>query len=290
VKYWAGYKIFILPNYTISIPQYLYDNDPSYRNSKIENLNRTTWAQFSGELSKSSIMKLRYAISLLNLISKPKKVINPTTNKYYTFKINFITLTLPAAQGELSDQYIKSKCLNNFLIQCKNKFGMKDYIWKAETQDNDNIHFHITTNVYIEHEKLKNLWNKILNNTDLIKQFYNKNNHYCPNSTDIHSVKNIVNYESYMIKYFCKNEKNKRKVKGKIWDCSNSLNYTNRLCIDNPDISYEVNEHLSSNYHSVAIAKDYCTIYPVTFENLYKSGNTNISKHLNSWMEKIKEF
>lgn len=287
MKYWAGYQITINPKYTVIFPIYVYDNEIHSNYNPINNLNKPNIKQFTGEISKQSQVKLRYAISLLNYKSKPKKVLNLVTNSYYTFKINFITLTLPSLQGNISDKEIKSQYLNNFLIQLKNKFGVTDYIWKAETQENGNIHFHITTNTYIPHEKLRNLWNRILWKSGMIQEFYKKHNHYNPNSTDVRSVKNIVNFENYLIKYFCKNEKDKRKIDGKLWDCSNSLNYNNRLIIYDFNTNHEINEYLENNFNDFKISKDYCNIYKITLQELKNTKNHTIIDTIKEWEKRI---
>lgn len=287
MKFYGNNITTILPEYTIITPKYYYDTDEKYYNRNIENLKNNTFKKYTGEISKQSKIKLKYAISLLIYKSKWKTVLNPTTQKYYKFKINFITLTLPSPQNNISDKEIKNKYLNNFLIQLKKKYGVIDYVWKAETQENGNIHFHITTNQYIEHEKIKNLWNKILYPSGLIEEYYKKHNNRNPNSTDIHSVKNIQHIQSYLIKYFTKNENNRRKIDGKIWDCSNTLNYCNRFIVDNSDNNTEISNFIIENYSNYAIQKDYCTIYKITFNDLLKSGNTNIITKFNKWMEEI---
>lgn len=288
MKYFAYNKITIHPKYIIITPHYVYDTEPNFKRDNIENITSKSFNQYTGELSAESIKKIRYAINLLYLLAKPKKVLNPVTNKYYTFKINFITLTLPSLQLSLSDKVIKGKILNNFLIQLKNKYGVNNYIWKAETQANGNIHFHITTDTYIEHQNVKNLWNNCLRNTNLINEFKLLHNHEHPNSTDIHAVKNIKNLEAYLIKYFIKNETDRRKIEGKIWGCSTTLNYSNRLFIDNPDIVNEIGTYITENYHKTAIEKDYCTIYPVTIQEIRATRNNPIIKYINSWLESLK--
>ena len=65
------------------------------------------------------------------------------------YKLTFITLTLPSKQIH-SDNEIKSKCLNQFLIELKKNHSVSRYIWKAEKQENNNIHFHIIADKFIK--------------------------------------------------------------------------------------------------------------------------------------------
>ena len=189
-----------------------------------------------GKLSKSAQKKIKNAIDWLVFMSPKKRVFLKSTNKRYTFRINFVTLTLPASQFH-SDGYIKSKMLDHFLQKLRRSHKMKYYLWKAETQKNGNIHFHITTNVFIEYWILRKYWNDILETHGYIKHysrnqkqyfangfkmsankkdkrsFYSQYKSYVwnkcinwqdPNSTDVHSVRNIRNLSAYITKYFCK--------------------------------------------------------------------------------------
>lgn len=205
------------------------------------------------ELSTHSRKRLKRSIDFLLYTSKKKstlgskfisKEINTEIDKQtgtlhknkINFKLTFITLTLSATQHN-TDEEIKSKLLNNFLTSARRKWNMKDYIWKAEKQENGNIHFHILSNNYIKHQELRAEWNKIqnkpgfnyvnlhsqnmqeyfkdgfrifINSKRTIEQqleAYNTNkaiNWTNPNSTDIHSLYKIKNISAYMSKYLAK--------------------------------------------------------------------------------------
>jgi hypothetical protein len=125
-----------------------------------------------GFLSKMSAKKLKKAINFLIYVSK-FKILSPTEKQLsFGFTVNFITLTLPSLQQH-SDQFIKQECLASFLDHMKLHFGMYAYVWKAETQDNGNIHFHITTNVYIDHNDIRQVWNRIIEKYGYIDAYMN---------------------------------------------------------------------------------------------------------------------
>ena len=135
--------------------------------------------------------------------------------KKFKFNINFITLTLPASQ-EHSDDEIKSVALNNFLNICRKRYNLGEYVWKAESQINGNIHFHIVTDTYIRYDKIQEAWNSSVElltcgNVETKKmegyvtRFANKIGHRFPNSTDVHSVKHVKKIASYISKYMSKN-------------------------------------------------------------------------------------
>lgn len=205
------------------------------------------------ELSNHSIKRLRKAISYLLFITNEKQIkgkmqvtkvqdfetnyeSGPVYSDKVRFKLAFITLTLPAKQIH-SDEEIKSKLLNQFLIELKTKFQVLDYIWKAEKQENGNIHFHILINRYIHHEKIKTIWNRILEKLGYISAYQLKQQDYFknsfrlsenpkdkrteaaqrkayekskeenwtkPNSTDIHALYKVKNIAAYITKYIAK--------------------------------------------------------------------------------------
>ena len=112
-----------------------------------------------GELSNQAQKRLKKKLNYLMYLTENKEIQgkqiiakyqNLTTqyqkSKVYQspvqYKLTFITLTLPSKQIH-SDNDIKSKCLNQFLIELKKNYGVNRYIWKAEKQENNNIHFHI---------------------------------------------------------------------------------------------------------------------------------------------------
>lgn len=158
-----------------------------------------------GIISYKAGKKIARAIIWLIFKSKPQRAVDQLTGKSYTFRINFVTLTLPSKQQH-SDQEIKDRCLNNFL-QILRSQGVADYLWRAEAQPGTgNIHFHITTNKYLPHDKVRKWWNSSVEKLGYIENFELKHKHRNPNSTDVHSVKHIKNLTAYLSKYMGKNK------------------------------------------------------------------------------------
>ena len=205
------------------------------------------------ELSSHSRKRLQTAIDFLMYISDNQQLIGTKVkskqlndeieidygdkhNRPIKYKLTFITLTLSAKQTH-TDEDIKSKLLNQFLTVARKNWQMHYYIWKAEKQENGNIHFHILTNVYIKHADLRTTWNGIQNKKRFnyvdkysqkmqnhfkngFKMFPNDkrskekqykaylinraNNWTNPNSTDIHALYKVKNLAAYMAKYLCK--------------------------------------------------------------------------------------
>ncbi len=191
-----------------------------------------------GYISPIAKRKITKAIDYLLLLSSDKKVHSLRTGRKFTFKIAFITLTLPSKQIH-TDKEIKRKCLNHFLIAIQRKFKVSNYIWRSEKQQNGNLHFHILIDKFIHWNDVRNLWNNIINKLGYVdryqtrmkefykdgfkemknvskswnvakqKESYKRNlatDFQNPNSTDIHSIKKIHNLTNYFVKYMTKNE------------------------------------------------------------------------------------
>lgn len=215
---------------------------------------------YSGKITPYSKKRLKRAIQLLVATAVEKEAKNFKTGKTFKFKINFITLTLPAPQGEVSDKILKSQVLDNFIKRCRRKYGLKSYVWRAERQKNKNLHFHMISDTYIHYEKLRQDWNGCLTSLGFIESYKQK---HCkltladylklyppttkvskeqreksfqrgvatkwedPNSTDVHSIVKIKNLTQYFVKYMAKESEEGDTIEGKIWDCSANLKIKN---------------------------------------------------------------
>jgi len=139
-----------------------------------------------GKISGKSYSRI-YKRIFTYLYNVDKEILNSGKGKE---KVGFITLTLPSSQvkkihenrkGQYShtefyhtDQEIKSKCLNQILIELKKQYGITNYIWKAEKQDNGSIHFHILVDCYIPHSDLRVRWNRICNKLGYVDRYSEK--------------------------------------------------------------------------------------------------------------------
>lgn len=213
-------------------------------------------------LSKASKKKMLDSINSMYCLSKPRKVEYKKGKYIYNFRCSFITLTLPAEQHH-SDKTIKSQCLNQFLIELRKKYQVKNYVWKAELQKNDNIHFHIVVDKYVNYLALRWRWNRIINKLGYVKRYSEKMsklslsqyaqlrkksisevkeayakgkrcNWTNPNSVDVKSVKSDDELAIYLAKYLTKKVskeevnndlslKLRAEIFGNIWGRSSSL-------------------------------------------------------------------
>lgn len=195
-------------------------------------------AKHNPELSPRARKRIRNAVNWLSLLSAPKKSKYYKGNDTKRFKIGFWTLTLPGKQMH-SHSKIKSKCLNNFLTVMRQRHQMRNYVWVAELQRNGNIHFHITTDIYVHYAEIRRIWNQSLQLLGYIDEYaktfqYLTFDEYCsvrgsnsgkneqnlaksyeygqtsrwrnPNTTDVKSVRNVRNLAAYLSKYLSKGE------------------------------------------------------------------------------------
>lgn len=163
----------------------------------LENLKR---GNFNGEMSNNTRKDLRKKLSVYyesmfemgNKWRKENNICHP-----------IITLTLPSKQMH-SDNELKRECLMRFVELMKKKYDVRFYYWVAEKQENENIHFHILIDRFIEWQWVRKAWNQRLELLGYIDEFEKKHGHRDPNSTDIEMIKNLAKSSDYVTKYTTK--------------------------------------------------------------------------------------
>lgn len=249
----SGYlysNFYVTPTSICEIPVFQQGKKYKSVESQLRSLENLKVNRTKGTLSRISASKLRYSINLLTAIAKPKRVYCKTSSKNAIFKVNFITLTLSSKQVH-SDNFIKRYMLHGWLKEMKRRIQLVNYVWKAEAQQNGNIHFHITTDKYIDYSVIRDAWNLVQSRYGYISSFLAVNGHDNPNSTDVHSVKNIDNLAGYLVKYMCKDTAERRKITGSLWGCSDTLK--RRFYVSNV-VSSDINTSL---YQAQAIGTTY---------------------------------
>ncbi len=194
--------------------------------------------EHNGNISKKAAKRIRLAIEWLLYVTDEKTFFSEKHRRNFKFKINFVTLTLSSAQIH-SDNEIKKELLNQFLIEARKKWKVEHYLWRAESQKNGNIHFHILMDKFVPWEDLRSTWNRIQNKLGYIDRYSTamrkkheggfrfdtrysnrwsyqqqhraykkaiKEDWHNPNSTDVHAINKIRNIAAYIAKYCTKNE------------------------------------------------------------------------------------
>lgn len=229
------------------------------QNVNENSLKNLTKKKKSINLSKASKRKIKDTFSLLYHLAKCRTIKISNKKFIYNFRLSFVTLTLPSQQKH-TDVEIKQVCLNNFLNSMRNKFGLKNYIWISEIQENGNLHFHMVFDMYIHHKAVRYYWNRSLELLGYVSEysnrmkslslkeyadlrgkevsevasyFYeqNRNGWTNPPTEQAKSIHNIQNLVFYLSKYIAKDNENEETQKfeeraetwGKSWGRSSSL-------------------------------------------------------------------
>lgn len=282
------------------IMTYKYDTDHANRcmKSSVFQANAKLLQQrkrYVGFVTPEMKKRMQKAITLLIQSTPYKYQQHPVSGRIVCHKLSFITLTTPAHEKSHDAKYCHKHLLEPMLRELRRKHGMKSYIWKAEYQSNGQIHYHLTTEIMINHTTLRERWNKLLNENGMLDQFFSENGHRNPNSTDIHAVYKINNLEAYLVKYICKEYQNEEKLTGKVWDCSKNLkqgtyfktelDYSTHQLIRKLQKTGEVITH----YFEKAIYLDFKTSdYYSFFKNSIKQDFFKHLKNLQQWTQTTK--
>jgi len=179
-------KASIRPNKIVFYSQFLIKNVPQHRFSNFTNSEKNELRSIglpvrcmplanshNFELSKKAAGRIKEKVSWLYELAKSKTIIPEVGKPLYSFKMNFITLTLPSLQSCPTSE-ITSQCLNQFLTECKAKFGLNNYVWRLEFQKNGNAHYHIATDTFIDYTSCKLIWNRCLAKLGFISAYQDK--------------------------------------------------------------------------------------------------------------------
>jgi hypothetical protein len=218
--------------------------------------------QYSGLFSIGAKKRIGRAIDLLIQIAKPTYGLNEVTGRKQKHTLSFITLTIHNARL-LTAKTGYDLVMKHFLQWLRRTKKATSYVWKAEFQNNGQLHYHITTPAWIHYQEIKDKWNNLLRSAGLLDTYQEKFGHWNANSTDIHEVRNIDNLAGYLKKEFCKQIQNQQ-TEGKLWDCSINLKDNKYFALE-----YDL-KLLTKVYQDLKAGKlkrielDQCTIYKAT--------------------------
>lgn len=191
-----------------------YSPDEVIKASICDNVRKDNLAKSrkTNNLSYQSTLKVKKALAWMEATST-KKVIPKLGNKgTWSFRLAFLTLTLPSQQVH-TDKEIKKECLDLFLQALRDKYNVTKYVWRAELQQNNNIHYHIVIDRFIHHKDIRKLWNKYVNRLEYVDKYYEISGNYAPPSTEIKAAKSSQSMRAYISKYITKSVKVKGKKK-----------------------------------------------------------------------------
>lgn len=189
-----------------------------------------------GFLSTHAKKRLIHLINWMIFLTPRKRIYLQNSTRHLYFSIGFVTLTLPASQVH-SDQDLKARAFNQFLVEARNRWHVRKYVWRIEPQANGNLHFHILWDAFVHWQILRDTWNRIINKLGYVDRYRDEMvkfhfDGFCPradllehwplksqqaayksgvesgwtspNSTDVHRVKKIRKAGAYFSKYYTK--------------------------------------------------------------------------------------
>lgn len=212
---------------------------------------------YSGKVSTGAQKRIRKAIDILLQTTPQRTIWNPVSEVFHPFRLSFITLTISEQKKNLTAREGYNLLLKDWL-RWANRKGVKSFIWKAELQERGQLHYHVTTNQFLHYMDIQKEWNKLQKSNSLLDGYAKKYGHFNPNSTDVHSVKNIKNFEAYLSKYLAKCDQNEKATDGKIWDCSSDLKRDRFSEV----MDYETNDLLRAALHGgfEKVTMEHCQI------------------------------
>ena len=251
-----------------------YNSPKSRRGIELDPLKKSevfSREAYSGQVTKGVKKRMKSALDIFLQTTETHQVYNTVTGKHMDFRLGFATMTISDTCTWKAD-LCYTRLLKPFMRVMKNKYGVEKYIWKYELQNRGNVHYHVTWDVFVEHDKIRSTWNKEQKKWGLTDQYAKIYGHFNPNSTDIHKVWKIKNIGAYLGKYLTKNNNRvlcehggfqqvyfDRAVKGKVWDCSTDLKrgrFNVEVCAENQDRVAWYVEHGKAEI----INNDNCTI------------------------------
>ena len=249
---------------------------------------------------------------IIDEINKPNRFYKLKKNKIRNKILNFFalnaskkfcafyTITFPAGT---SDE-ICYKTFNTLLTRCRKEIGLKSYLWVAERQKNNTLHFHMITNNYMNvrivnsfmKECLKTQFNKgLINCKQKVIEKYNgvdvdnlynskKNRNSKERISKIDSQKKL---SYYLTKYISKNNTLSERLP---WHCSRdisalfiSINYSEsnqpeivKLIADNPEavVSY-FDEYFTLSFYKFQPDENYFKDLIDVNNQIFEFMNTN---------------
>lgn len=133
--------------------------------------------EFNGYMSANTSRYVKRIVeNWLTSIELNQDLVNQDyRNKPY---VTFVTLTLPSKQVH-HDNYLKNNLLDPMIEWLRDSqertkrkgAGVDAYLWRAESQKNGNLHFHLIVDRWIDQDKLRQKWNQILERLQYISMY-----------------------------------------------------------------------------------------------------------------------
>lgn len=159
--------------------------DPTIREANL------TRGQYNGYMSPATKRKFRriastWLRSIMLYRAEVKRKWDPG-RAYPTM----ITLTLPVDQVH-TDAEINRACLQPWLQMIRRDYEVEQYVWRAEAQENGNLHYHVIVDRYIPKRAITQSWNQMIDNLDYRRRYFEDTGSLTPPSTEVHALKSKI--------------------------------------------------------------------------------------------------
>lgn len=165
----------------------------------------------TGTLSRSGRSRMRRACGYLFYASSDKTIHNRSEKNGfkqhydYTMRLAVMTLTLPGGKQLQDDKTMKRVLYKNYIDALRKHYPALQYVWRAETQGNGCLHFHIIVDHFIPVWYSNRLWVNILRRNGYFEgQRHLKIELINSFPVDTKKVKNEKCLARYMRKYMMK--------------------------------------------------------------------------------------
>jgi hypothetical protein len=241
--------------------------------------------KYSGKVAAGTQKRIRKAIDIFLQITPSRQIWNPVVEVFHPFRLSFITLTIAETRRNINAKEAHKTLLRPWLDWATGqRVGARNYIWKAEWQERGQLHYHITTDVFIHYQDIQKKWNALQKKAGLLDAYAKKHGHFNPNSIDVHSVKNIADFEAYLAKYIAKGDQNGKEMDGKVWDCSARLK-EKRYIGELDSVTAKNVEAAILDGKAEKVALDNCTIIRVPHPE--KLLSATMQKEYSDWLQGI---
>jgi hypothetical protein len=210
--------------------------------------------------------RIQNAIQVLYDISDSKKVFVRASGKRVDFRLNFITVTLPAAQRH-TDREIHTNIFLPFIRRLKGILKSWSYVYRIETQKNGNLHYHIAGNCFIHYSDLAAIWDYYCGAFGYVDS--SGSDHSA--TTQVKAMHGIKDLAAYMSKYMSKSTgADYRKVEIRDWGCSVALTKFKLPVIEFPTAEMKAECRRLWQVFKTTKKFEYCWIQPIKYHQLLR--------------------
>lgn len=255
---------------------------------------------YSGRVNEDVSKRIRKTLDIFLQRSPERMIFNTVTNQQNKFRLSFATLTIPdEKEVDAREAYKGLKVfLDHFRRTPARKAiseQLKSYIWKAELQKRGQIHYHITSNSFLNAYEVRRVWNGVCFRRGWMDTYIKRYGNTNPNSTDIKAVRKINDIQAYLGKYLAKSGRVdvseygfsvpvfEPMIKGRVWDASKDLKIPRFSCELDGETYERLNEGLRLGEVKILKA-DKCEVFSTGNPALYLS-DTEFVKYMN-WKSK----